>query len=87
MMVSSKTTSSSCALLKVDPDNTVFLKIAPFKFAFSKFTRSNTAFVKSVPVIILKPYILGKKSALFGIAKRVFRSDNVDCRKEEFHKK
>lgn len=51
MIVSSNTTSSIFASSKVDPDKTVFLKIAPVRSAFSKLTRSITAFVKSVPEI------------------------------------
>jgi hypothetical protein len=70
MMVSSKTASSSWASMKVDPDNTVFLNIAPFMLAFSNFTRSSTAFVKSVPVI-LKSYNF-KKGASFGSEKDHF---------------
>lgn len=49
MIVSSNTTSFRFASSNVEPDNTVFLKIAPCNSAFWKLTLSNTAFVKSVP--------------------------------------
>lgn len=48
--MSSNTASCSSALSKVEPDNTVFLNKAPWRFAFPKFTRSRTAFEKFVPV-------------------------------------
>jgi len=50
MIVSSKTAPSSLASSKVEPDKTVFLNTAPWRSAFPKLTRSNTAFEKSTPV-------------------------------------